>query len=254
MINEKIVKAYSDGPMFDGWVRMQNLGLWTDEKILLERHCNDKSLAVCNIGCGSGRETFAMHQMGWHNICGVDSTEALLNSARKKSLQDGLDIRFELTTADHLPFADGSLDVVTLFENVYGHITPHAARLASMMEVSRVLKPGGVVLISITSLYKDWLSVIYIRFFDMLHVFWNPSGMEGGDKRLQRLHWGKNTARKDAPWSHWFGPEEVPRDAAVVGLSVKQRSVVNRLIHDPLDNTQRKLHGMGRLLYVLLKE
>ena len=250
---DKITQAYTAGPMFESWVRMQELGLWPIEKTLLETHCPDRSLSVCNIGCGSGRETFAMHQMGWHNICGVDCTEALLNVAREKSLKDGLAIRFELTTADHLPFADGSLDVVTLFENIYGHITPHAARLASLKEISRVLKPQGVVLMVVTSLYHTGLGFLYVRLCDMMRVVWNPSGMEPGDKRLQRSHWGENVTRINAPCSHWFARGEVSRDAASAGLSVKQRSAVKRLLMDPLDNTQQKLRGMGRLVYVLAK-
>lgn len=45
--------------------------------------------------------------------------------------------------ADELPFADASVDVV-LFANVYEHVLPDR-REASLLDIRRVLAPGGIV-------------------------------------------------------------------------------------------------------------
>ncbi|MGV3760970.1 bifunctional demethylmenaquinone methyltransferase/2-methoxy-6-polyprenyl-1,4-benzoquinol methylase UbiE [Parapedobacter sp.] len=74
-------------------------------------------------------------------VIGVDISSGMLDIAREKITKKGLEDRFEVALADseHLPFADGSFDAVTVafgvrnFENLE----------QGLANIHRVLKPGG---------------------------------------------------------------------------------------------------------------
>jgi ubiquinone/menaquinone biosynthesis C-methylase UbiE len=97
---------------------------------------------VLDIGCGTG--TFAVAIKRWLptvNVVGLDpDPEALARSSRKASAA-GVSIRFDEGFANALPYADGSFDRV--FSSFMFHHVPQEARLTTLREVRRVLKPGG---------------------------------------------------------------------------------------------------------------
>ena len=69
----------------------------------------------------------------------------MIARARTKAARAGLDIAFETAFAESLPFADGTFDVVT--STVMLHHLRRAARQQALVEMRRVLAPGGRVLI-----------------------------------------------------------------------------------------------------------
>lgn len=72
-------------------------------------------------------------------VTGVDISEALLEQARAKGEQAGVDVAWVLGDAQALPFGDGEFDVVS---SCFGAIfAPDVAAVAS--ELARVLRPGG---------------------------------------------------------------------------------------------------------------
>ena len=102
---------------------------------------------VLDIGCGAGFDTLiAARQVGPSgHVISVDMTEAMLaragEGARALNL-DNVDLRQGF--AETLPLEDASVDVV--ISNGVINLTPDKA--AVMVEVHRVLKPGGRVQIA----------------------------------------------------------------------------------------------------------
>ena len=89
--------------------------------------------------CGTGRHAAHLAELG-HDVIGVDATEAMLEVARGK-LPD-VDLRRGRLEA--LPVDDASIDVLTC-----ALALTHVPDLAPVMrEFARVLRPGGIAVLS----------------------------------------------------------------------------------------------------------
>ena len=247
---DSIIESYTAGHLYKVWKSQRDTGLWPRELALIQAHCPDHEMAICNVGCGAGRETFGLYGLGYRNVCGIDGTQTLIDAAHNRCREEGLDIRFDCATADNLPCPDSSIDVITMFANLYGHITPHAARLEALREARRVLKPGGVILMTATSIRRSVLCFIYVNTQSLWRCLYNPRAMEWGDKLTNRKHWPAGATSHTAPCTHWFFPEEIPADARSVKLEVVQRSTTHAIVKDSTSDS-RHYHGQGRLVYVL---
>lgn len=105
----------------------------------------DLSLAkVLDVGCGVGYWLRRMIDWGVapNAICGVDILPGRLEAAAA-ALPRTTDLR--KLDAARLPWADGTFDLVTQFV-VFSSILDVGQRRAVAGEMSRVLKPGGVLL------------------------------------------------------------------------------------------------------------
>jgi ubiquinone/menaquinone biosynthesis C-methylase UbiE len=247
-----IVDAYTEGGLHDKFDIPEADTLSDYERILISTHCPNKDAKILNIGCGAGRETFAMYLRGYKNVTGVDCTESLVASAKKRCENEGWNIEFHVAFAHKLPFQDNSYDVVTLFRNLYGHITPYAARLESLAEIHRILKPGGSVIMNAISIYTRLRYLIFIKLHNLLCLFYNPFKLEPGDKILKNAKSERKNPNALLPRSHWFSRHEIPRDAKAVGFNVIQATAANCILKDPTSNSPR-VYARGPLIYVLSK-
>jgi len=70
----------------------------------IEKEINfNKSLNIIDIGCGTGRHSIELSRRGY-SITGIDLSASLLEKAREKAEQNGLQIEFSQHDARNLPF------------------------------------------------------------------------------------------------------------------------------------------------------
>jgi SAM-dependent methyltransferase len=109
-----------------------------------------KDSQILDFGCGYGRLCGDLWQAGFMQVLGVDSSPKMIERAR--ALFPGM--QFEVVQPPSLPFPAGAFDAVTLFA-VLTCVISNEAQQRLIQEVSRVLRPGGIVYISDYPLQED---------------------------------------------------------------------------------------------------
>lgn len=110
----------------------------------LEQYAQPNSLLL-DVGCGTGKGQETFGQFG--TACGVDFSNEGLEFCSSRGLT-----RIARADAQQLPIQSESFDVIVTLDTVE-HIPDDGAALK---EISRVLKPGGIVLINVPAYQWLW--------------------------------------------------------------------------------------------------
>jgi len=91
-----------------------------------------------DIGCGTGALSMRAARAGAH-VTGVDLSDVMIETARRRAREEGLEIAYEVGDAESLPAGDASFDVVSSSVGlIFAPDHPAVAR-----ELARVVRPGG---------------------------------------------------------------------------------------------------------------
>ena len=114
---------------------------------VLELATIGEGLSVLDIGGGTGTLAIAARTRVGPNgrVSAVDASSEMIERARAKSRAAGLTVEFVEATAQSLPFESESFDRV--LSTTVIHCLPKDDRKRSFMEMARVLKPGGRLLL-----------------------------------------------------------------------------------------------------------
>lgn len=107
-----------------------------------------------DIGAGPGRFTEQLHHLGCRVVVGDVSREQLrLNEelARARGFAESVDAWHQMDICDLGRFPDGMFDTVVAFGGPLSYV--FASRDRALSECIRVLRPGGVLLLSVMSLW-----------------------------------------------------------------------------------------------------
>ena len=147
-------------------------------------------------------------------MMGVDINQPLLDIARKRAADSGLEVDFRLGSADSLPWPDGCADVCLAAE-LLEHVTDWKACL---MEFSRVLRPRGVLFFSTTNVLCPVQQEFSLPFYS-----WYPPGIKRWCERMAttRKPWLVNYAKY--PAIHWLSYYSCKSVLSDMGFSVYDR-------------------------------
>ena len=113
------------------------------DKYLPAQTSDGKQRRAMDLGCGTGLNLDYLAEYG--DAVGLDSSEQALEFCQQRG-------HTRLCLADSLPFADNSFDIITALD-VVEHIPDD---LAVMREVRRVLKPNGLIIVSVPAYGRLW--------------------------------------------------------------------------------------------------
>lgn len=100
-----------------------------------------EGMALLDAGCGSGDDVRALAALVGSNgrVVGIDSSETMIEEARKRSEGSTLPMEFRVADVHALDFADATFDGCRT-DRVFPHVRDPAQALS---ELVRVLRPGG---------------------------------------------------------------------------------------------------------------
>ncbi len=127
------------------------LGLWKSERALIGRFFPDHTAPLLEAGCGAGRVTLGLWQLGYRDLTAFDFAEELVDQARSLAIERTAQaIRFLHADATDLgPQADlltpPSAGALFLFNGLM-QIPGRARRRAALRELHRLCRPGAPLL------------------------------------------------------------------------------------------------------------
>jgi len=123
---------------------------------------------ILDVGCGMGREAFALYEMGF-KITGVDISDKAIKEAKKFALESNRDIEFMHTNGTDLPFKDNTFDVVIIWAQTFGIMYGTKQQLSVLNECRRVLKKNGII--SFSGHDREYIEKNYSHIIDEKKFF-----------------------------------------------------------------------------------
>lgn len=106
----------------------------------------ETGMSVLDLGCGTGRITRELVRRELR-VWACDLNPLALNSLRA-SLDSSSAVIVKIADARELPFENEFFDAVVVAFNGLDYVYPESDRLHAVVEISRVLRPGGVFIFS----------------------------------------------------------------------------------------------------------
>src|SRR3989344_9168660 len=157
-------------------------GLWESEKILIDKYFPVGS-KILDVGCGSGRTAMPLFKAG-HSVVGVDFTPQMIGLAKKKAVDHKLAINYRIGDATNLEFANDLFDGAIFAPDGFAQIPGKQKRQDALNEIHRVLKPGGVLILTAHKRYYDLRTTFFwLGQFIKLHVL-KPAGLKAKELEL----------------------------------------------------------------------
>jgi SAM-dependent methyltransferase len=99
-------------------------------------------------GCGYGRHAAYFARLGL-DTTGLDSSRAAIDMAHTFAVEDGLELVLSCASATHMPFPTAAFDA--LYDHALLHHLNESARQLAIAEYRRVLRPHGLLVVSVLS-------------------------------------------------------------------------------------------------------
>jgi ubiquinone/menaquinone biosynthesis C-methylase UbiE len=140
------------------------------KRLLIDQASPAPGQRILDLGCGTGTLAIQIKQREpGAEVIGLDADPAMLDQARAKAEDGGVELELDEGFSTELPYPDGSFDLVlsTLF---FHHLDPGPKRQTAL-EIARVLRAGGELHVA------DWgrpsdpvmaVAILGIRAFDGL--------------------------------------------------------------------------------------
>lgn len=165
-------------------------------------------MKVADVGCGAGTQCRLWAASG-HQVYGVDINAALVELARKRAREAGLEISFEVGSATELPWTGASMDLCIVPE-LLEHVEDWRACLS---EFVRVLKPGGALYLSTSNKLCPMQEE-----FDLPMYSWYPGWIKRRCEQLARTTRPELAGYATYPAVNWFTFYGLRRHLARYGL------------------------------------
>lgn len=138
IIRDLVRSTYQDPRVVS---RYAEVGLWPAEEILVLEYAVDEG-RVLDIGCGAGRTSVPLREMGFA-VTAIDLSPSMIDLSKDVALACEVDIDFRVMDAMDLHFSTDQFDLALFSYNGLELLPGREGKMRAMREIHRVLKPGG---------------------------------------------------------------------------------------------------------------
>jgi len=166
---------------YDDKKNVDEMILWNKEKLKKWEQAVaeffPQKAKILDVGCGMGREAFALSDMGF-SVTGIDISEEVIKQVTQLSSQNCYDIPFSIYEGHTLPFDDFSFAVVIIWAQTFGIMYGDKYKSDFLNECKRVLKKDGLLSFSghdykyVMEHYKQYTNGRKFYPFANAEVYW----------------------------------------------------------------------------------
>jgi len=166
---------------YDDKKNVDEMILWNKEKLKKWEQAVaeffPQKAKILDVGCGMGREAFALSDMGF-SVTGIDISEEVIKQVTQLSSQNCYDIPFSIYDGHTLPFDDFSFAVVIIWAQTFGIMYGDKYKSDFLNECKRVLKKDGLLSFSghdykyVMEHYKQYTNGRKFYPFANAEVYW----------------------------------------------------------------------------------
>lgn len=169
------------------WSNFKYYAIEQDSLDLMKRWIRERcrGAVVLDYCCGNGEESIAAARHGASSVVGIDISPVSIDNCRAHAVKEGLagTVRYQVMDAEALEFPDEHFDLII----EYG-VLHHLELDRAMLELARVLKPGGAMICTET-LGHNPLIRWYRRRTPGLRTRWETEHILGRESfRLMQSH------------------------------------------------------------------
>ena len=235
-LQEKIIKEFGSDVTQKDYLKKANRGLWNSEKILITKFFKPQS-TILDIGCGTGRTTIPLYNLGY-KVLGIDLVPEMIENAKKIAQEKNLDIKYDVGDATNLKYPDNSFDNAIFSTNGFGQIPGKQKRQKAIEEIYRILKTGGYFILVAHARAKGDISWFWIKNFIKLYII-KPLGIkieevDFGDYIFQRYINGIKIGQTQ--FMHIANKKTIIKNIKQAGFSIiftkRENEISNKDIHD----------------------
>ena len=157
-----VVKKYSHQDYISWYIEARHIK--RAELLMIQQYIRP-GCRIIDIGCGPANITRFLVNHGY-DVVGVDIASAMVIAANERARREKIKLKLACGDARHLPIKQSCFDAAIMLIGVIQHIPGHLMRVAAIEEVRRVLKPDGVLLLSIHNLVPSiWVLLMTMLLF-----------------------------------------------------------------------------------------
>jgi len=192
--------------------------MWEELKFLKEYATNKDK--ILDLGCGNGRlyELFEEMPVDYY---GIDISEKLIEIAKSRYPNT----KFQVADALNLPFPDNFFNKIFSIA-VFHHIPSEKFRLQFLKEAKRVLKPEGLLILTVWNIYQRktaWKQIVKNVFLSTFAL----SKLDFGDVFIPwKNQSGKTVINR---YFHHFSKRELKALAKKAGFEVKEIKIMEKI-------------------------
>lgn len=117
---------------------------------MFAEHVPDRSARILDFGCGYGRIMAELAAAGYADLAGIDFSEPLV----RRGLEEHPELDLTAYPGGPLPYGDDSFDAAVMLA-VFTCMPDTGVQARALLELKRVLKPGGVLYVNDFLLNRD---------------------------------------------------------------------------------------------------
>ena len=222
-LKQLVIDEFSGENAQRQYIQKAEEGLWDSERFFIDKYFTDRNGKLLDLGCGTGRTTIPLFQMGF-SVIGVDLVPTMIETAKRIAASKSLRIDYRLGDATKVEFGENEFDYVLFSNQGWTQIPDSEDRVLALREMKRVLKPRGILIFTAHP-RKFWYRPLFWRWKWLRFHLFKPLGFPIPEQDYGDIFFDRETSDtrrtfRTKQYIHIPSIREVTRQIQEVGLAI----------------------------------